>query len=447
MREAVPACAPAPAPSSGHRRRGRRSAPPPRPARGPPTVDAVGHEGLEEPAPREIALLVLELAADGAHLLADLDAEPDRVVPQHFARTPLHHLRADVERGEDRIEGRGRGVQHEEFVEAAMLDAPLLALDVAIPDVDLRGLAEARELLVRRLRGDDAGTVRAEIRQAHGEAAGIERMELHEARPGLVEQDVVAEMADLLDDQAGVVDRAVVGALLDDGDAERPLALPRVLVLDQRVGADLLADGGLVERLVEDRADQPVGIAVGLEIDRNAVAEEQRAVMGGLVVVAVEQHEVALGDQRLQHDLVGRRGAVQHEVGLLGAEDDGGFLLRLQRRALVDQQVAEIEHGIVEVVAEHRLAQMLDEDPADRAPVVEDAAIVTGAGPELVAFLGIVDQRAEERRLQRLGILLEAAHQVLGDELRRLLGEEDVAVDVSPSPRPGCPAGACGAPG
>ena len=50
-------------------------------------------------------------------------------------------------------------------------------------------------------------------------------------------------------------------------------------------------------------------------------------------------------------------------------------------------------------------------------------------GPELIAFLGIVDQRAEERRLQRLGILLEPADQILGDEGRRLLGQEDIAVD------------------
>ena len=78
----------------------------------------------------------------------------------------------------------------------------------------------------------------------------------------------------------------------------------------------------------------------------------------------------------------------------------------------MDQQVAELEHGIVEIVAEHRLAQMLDEDAADRAAIVENAAIVAGAGPELVALLGIVDQGAEERRLERLGILLESAHQV-----------------------------------
>ncbi len=72
---------------------------------------------------------------------------------------------------------------------------------------------------------------------------------------------------------------------------------------------------------------------------------------------------------------------------------------------------------------------MLDEDAADRAAGVEDAAVVAGAGPQLVALLGVVDQRAEERRLQRLGVLLEARDEILGDEFRRFLGEEHVAVD------------------
>ena len=185
-------------------------------------LDPVGHERIEEPAPRRIALLLLEFAPDRAQFLAQFDAEPDRVVPQHFARPALHHLRADVERGEQRIERRGRGVLHEAFVEAAVLDAPALALDVAILHVDLRGLREAGELLVGRLRRDDAGRSLVETLQPHREAALVDRMELHESRPGLVEQDVVAEMADALDDRLRVVDRAVVGALLDDRDAERP---------------------------------------------------------------------------------------------------------------------------------------------------------------------------------------------------------------------------------
>ena len=93
------------------------------------------------------------------------------------------------------------------------------------------------------------------------------------------------------------------------------------------------------------------------------------------------------------------------------------------------EEIAEVEHGIVEVVAEHGFAEMLDEDAADRAAVVEHAAIVSGTGPELVAFLGIIDERAEERRLQRLRILLEPADQVFCDEGRGFLGQEHIAVD------------------
>ena len=220
--------------------------------------DPIGHEGLEEPAPRRVLLLVLELAPDRAHLLAQLDAEPDGIVPQHLAGAPFHHLRADIERGEQRIERRRRGVQHEELVEAAVLDTPALPLDVTVFDVDLRGLGEARELLVGGLGRDDAGCVGAEMVQAHGEAAGIERVELHEAGPGFVEHDVVAQMADLLDNSVGVVDGAVIGALLDHCDAERPLAPPCLLVGDQRMNADLFADAILVERFagISGRSDR-----------------------------------------------------------------------------------------------------------------------------------------------------------------------------------------------
>ena len=190
-----------------------------------------------------------------------------------------------------------------------------------------------------------------------------------------------------------------------------------------------LADRRLVEGVGADRADQAVGVAFGRQEDRHAAADQQRAVMGGLVVVAVEQHQVVFGDQVAEHDLVRRRGAVEDEIGLLGAEDRRRLLLRLQRRPLVGEQVAELEDRIVEVVAEHRFAEMLDEDAADRAARVEDAAVVAGAGPQLVAFLGVVDEGAEERRLQSFGVLLQARDEVLGDEFRRLLGEEDVTVD------------------
>ena len=185
---------------------------------------------------------------------------------------------------------------HEAFIEAPVLDPPPLPLDVPVAHMDLRGLREARELLVRRLGRHHAGRRLVETLQSHGEPALIERMKFHEARPGFVEHDVVAEMPDALDNALSVVDRAVIGALLDHRDAERALAPPGVLVFDQGIGPDALADRFLVQVLGADRADEAVGVAVGREIDRNAAAHQQCALMGRLVVVAIEEDEVAFGD-------------------------------------------------------------------------------------------------------------------------------------------------------
>ena len=87
---------------------------------------------------------------------------------------------------------------HEALVEAPVFDAALLACDMAVLDVDLRGLREARQLLVGRLGGDDSRRVGSKTRQPHGETPGIQRMKFHEAGPGFVEQDVVAEVPDAL---------------------------------------------------------------------------------------------------------------------------------------------------------------------------------------------------------------------------------------------------------
>ena len=72
---------------------------------------------------------------------------------------------------------------------------------------------------------------------------------------------------------------------------------------------------------------------------------------------------------------------------------------------------------------------MFHEHAADWAAAVKHAAIVSRAGPQLIALLGIVDERAEERGLQGLGLLLQPADQVLGDEGWGFLGQEDIAVD------------------
>ncbi len=136
---------------------------------------------------------------------------------------------------------------------------------MAVLGVNLRGLGEARQLLVRGLRGDDAGRGLIEVLQPHGKAIRIERMEFHEARPGLVEENIIAKMPDLGEDHLRIVDRAVIGALLDHGDAERPLAGAR---LPCPAPADWcgFSRGSRLRPGPRDRsADEPEGVAVRLE--------------------------------------------------------------------------------------------------------------------------------------------------------------------------------------
>ena len=119
----------------------------------PRIVDDVGHERIEEPLALRRSRPVLRVVpAELAQLLARLDAELDAAVPQHLAGLAGVDLGVDVERGEQRIERRGRAVHQERFVEALVLDEAPLALDVLVALVDLRGLREAGALLVHRLR-------------------------------------------------------------------------------------------------------------------------------------------------------------------------------------------------------------------------------------------------------------------------------------------------------
>jgi hypothetical protein len=93
----------------------------------------------------------------------------------------------------------------------------------------------------------------------------------------------------------------------------------------------------------------------------------------------------------------------------------------------VQQQVAELDHRVVEVGAEYGLAQVLVEHVPDRTLAVERAAVVAGAGPHLVAGLGELDDAPEERRLERFDVLLEVPVDVLGHEVRRVLLRIDQA--------------------
>ena len=181
------------------------------------------------------------MAHEFAQFLARLDGEFDAAVPQHLAGLAFVDLGIDVERGEQRIERGGRSVHQKRFVEALVLDIALLSAQVLVALVDLRGLRESGALLVHRLGGEKARHLRAQLFDAHRAVVLVQRMEGVVADPGLVPEDVVAQVPDLLHDLAHVVNRAVVGRELDAGEAERAFGPGPILVLEQRIGADLLA--------------------------------------------------------------------------------------------------------------------------------------------------------------------------------------------------------------
>jgi len=81
--------------------------------------------------------------------------------------------------------------------------------------------------------------------------------------------------ADLLEDRIHIVDRTVIRALLDDGDTERAFALPSVFVLDE--GLFLIFSRIKVSSSASWKIGRSsVGVAIGLEKDRDGATEKQR---------------------------------------------------------------------------------------------------------------------------------------------------------------------------
>ncbi len=195
--------------------------------------------------------------------------------------------------------------------------------------------------------------------------------------------------------------------------------------------ADLLAETLLVPRVPVDGADHAERIARRRQEDRDRAGLDERALVQRLVVVAIEQDEIAPPQHRVGHHLVRRARAVQHEVGLVGAEHLRRVALRLRGGAFVDQQIAEIDVGVAQIVAEDALAEVLEEELAGGRLAVELAALVSRAVERDVRRLVVGHEPAEERRQQAHAVLDDARHDLLGVERRRLLPEIDVALDLA----------------
>ena len=134
-------------------------------------------------------------------------------------------------------------------------------------------------------------------------------------------------------------------------------------------------------------------------------------------------------------DLVGRGRAIEHEVGAVGAEDARRVPLRFDRGADVDQQVAELDVGIAQIIAEDLLAEVLVEELTGGRLAVELTALVSRAGKGNICLGVVRHEAAEERRQQAHAVVANAGDDLLGVERGRLLAEIDEAVDFADDSR------------
>ena len=233
--------------------------------------------------------------------LARLNPQLDALRPQPASAFTFVDLGIHVQRGEQRIKRAGGGMQHKRVVQPLVRTEARLTANVVILFMDLRRLREAGLLFVHRLGHENPRIVLVQFQQERGRFRH-HRNKLLVAHPGGVKEDVVAQMTDLVDHLAGVVDRPVVGAKLNDRQAERT----RLVGLFRRRLADKIPQIGIVKAVVVNPANKAKRVTRRLKINRRGARLDQRPVVVGLMVIAVEQHQVAAGQQRVGHHLVGR---------------------------------------------------------------------------------------------------------------------------------------------
>ena len=149
------------------------------------------------------------------------------------------------------------------------------------------------------LRDKDPRILRAQFKKER-RAVLHHRNELFVPHPRGVKEDVVAEVTDPVNDLTRIPDRSVIGAELNHREAEGALRFGALRIRFRRDSADVI----LIEAVVIDPADEPIGVPCGFEIHRRGTRLNQGAVLHGLVVIAVVEHQVTRREKRSEHHLV-----------------------------------------------------------------------------------------------------------------------------------------------
>ena len=150
----------------------------------------------------------------------------------------------------------------------------LLAFDVIVFFVDLRGLRESGLLLMYRLRNDNARVIFVQLQQQR-RAFFHHRDELLVTDPRGIKQDVITQMTDFIDHLTRVVHGTVISTKLDNRQAERTF-FSRAM---WRHFFDLCSQISFIETSRINAADKTERITRCFEINRRSARLQQRTVM------------------------------------------------------------------------------------------------------------------------------------------------------------------------
>ena len=233
-------------------------------------------------------------------------------------------------------------------------------------------------------------------------------------------------MTDLIYDLTGIVDAAVVGAELDDSEADRALRLcfHRIFFSDE------LSDVVFIEAVFQDAADGAESISCGFQIDRSSTCQNQCAVVDGFMVVSVEENDIARCQDCIQDDFIRSGGTVQYEVGLVSVVYACCVFLCCQCRTFMDQEVAHRYVSVAEVSAEGILAEKFIECTACRMLAEESTALVAWAVELGVAIFDIFLEVTEEWRQHIFFIVSSSTLDLTSVEIMIGLIEIHDAVDL-----------------
>ena len=297
-----------------------------------------------------------EVMAGTHYSLTYFDYVVEALLPEVTASFTFLHLSVYVEAGKQWIVWGSGCMHHEGVVNYLVVYITILTLDVAILLMNLGYHGETCLLLMNRLGNKDTRVFRSEIEEQRA-AVLHHRNELFVTNPCGVEENVVAEVTNLINYLTCIVNAAIIGAELNNCQTNWSFSLSSFRITFSNEATDVV----FIEAVSQNTTDGAVGVTGSFEVYRDTTLFYESAMGNGLMIVTVVKNDVAWCNYCVQNYLVRSRSTIQYKVCLISVVNLSSMLLSSQCRALMNQKVAHCNVGVAEVGSEHVFAEEIIE--------------------------------------------------------------------------------------